>query len=100
MFKVYIKATDLIDRLRNDKAGVVSFEYVIVAACIVGAVAAVFGTTLLPWRAVTSDDRADGSRSTRGIVARSSRSPSQRPDDRTRGAQGAPRPPHLSGACI
>ncbi len=32
MIKVYIKATDLIDRLRNDKAGVVSFEYTIVAA--------------------------------------------------------------------
>lgn len=45
MFKVYIKATDLIDRLRNDKDGVVSFEYVIVAACIVAAVAAAFGNT-------------------------------------------------------
>ncbi len=44
MIKFYVKATDLIDRLRNDKAGVVSFEYVIVAACIVAAVAAAFGT--------------------------------------------------------
>ena len=44
MFKVYIKATDLIDRLRNDKDGVVSFEYVIVAACIVAVVAAALGT--------------------------------------------------------
>ena len=31
-------------RLRADKDGVVSFEYVIVAACIIGAVAAAFGT--------------------------------------------------------
>ncbi len=44
MLKVYVKATDLIERLRTDKDGVVSFEYVIVAACIVGAVAAVFGS--------------------------------------------------------
>jgi Flp pilus assembly pilin Flp len=31
-------------RLRTDKDGVVSFEYVIVAACIVAAVALAFGT--------------------------------------------------------
>jgi len=30
--------------LRTDQSGVVSFEYIIVAACIVGAVAAAFGT--------------------------------------------------------
>jgi Flp pilus assembly pilin Flp len=45
MLKYYIKTTDLLERLRTDKAGVVSFEYVIVAACIVAAVAAAFGTT-------------------------------------------------------
>jgi hypothetical protein len=44
MIKLYVKGADLIDRLRNDRAGVVSFEYVIVAACIVAAVAAAFGT--------------------------------------------------------
>ena len=44
MLKYYIKASDLLERLRTDKDGVVSFEYVIVAACIVGAVAAAFGT--------------------------------------------------------
>ncbi len=32
-------------RLCTNKDGVVSFEYVIVAACIVAAVAAAFGTT-------------------------------------------------------
>ena len=31
-------------RLSTDKDGVVSFEYVIVAACIIGAVVAAFGT--------------------------------------------------------
>jgi pilus assembly protein Flp/PilA len=45
MLKYYIKAGDLLDRLRADKDGVVSFEYIIVAACIIGAVAAAFGTT-------------------------------------------------------
>jgi pilus assembly protein Flp/PilA len=44
MLKYYIKASDLLERLRSDKDGVVSFEYVIVAACIVAAVAAAFGT--------------------------------------------------------
>ena len=41
MLKNYIEA---VKRLGTDKDGVVSFEYVIVAACIVGAVAAAFGT--------------------------------------------------------
>jgi pilus assembly protein Flp/PilA len=44
MLKFYVKASDLLTRLREDKDGVVSFEYVIVAACIIGAVAAAFGT--------------------------------------------------------
>jgi pilus assembly protein Flp/PilA len=44
MLKHYIKASDLLQRLRTDKDGVVSFEYIIVAACIIGAVAAAFGT--------------------------------------------------------
>jgi pilus assembly protein Flp/PilA len=40
----YVKAREAVKRLFTDKDGVVSFEYVIVAACIVGAVAAAFGT--------------------------------------------------------
>jgi pilus assembly protein Flp/PilA len=44
MLKSYIKTTEALQRLRTDQDGVVSFEYVIVAACIVGAVAAAFGT--------------------------------------------------------
>ena len=44
MLKYYIKTTEALRRLRTDKDGVVSFEYVIVAACIVAAVAAAFGT--------------------------------------------------------
>ncbi|MCC8938648.1 hypothetical protein H8A99_19745 [Bradyrhizobium sp. Arg68] len=43
MLKYYVRATDAIKRLGADKDGVVSFEYVIVAACIVAAVAAAFG---------------------------------------------------------
>ena len=44
MLKYYIKTTEALKRLRTDKDGVVSFEYVIVAACIVAAVVAAFGT--------------------------------------------------------
>ncbi|MBR0793490.1 hypothetical protein JQ631_30805 [Bradyrhizobium manausense] len=44
MLKHYFKAKEALSLLRADKEGVVSFEYVIVAACIVGAVAAAFGT--------------------------------------------------------
>ncbi len=44
MLKYYIKTTEALKRLRKDAAGVVSFEYVIVAACIVAAVAIAFGT--------------------------------------------------------
>jgi pilus assembly protein Flp/PilA len=45
MLKYYVKATETLKRLRTDKDGVVSFEYVIVAVCIVTAVLAAFGTT-------------------------------------------------------
>ncbi|WP_338831735.1 hypothetical protein [Bradyrhizobium sp. 27S5] len=45
MIKFYIQTTEAFKRLASDKGGVVSFEYVIVAACIVAAVAAAFGTT-------------------------------------------------------
>lgn len=44
MLKYYIKTTEAMKRLRDDKDGVVSFEYIIVAACVVAAVLAAFGT--------------------------------------------------------
>jgi Flp pilus assembly pilin Flp len=44
MLKYYIKTTEALKGLRKDQDGVVSFEYVIVAACIVGAVLIAFGT--------------------------------------------------------
>jgi Flp pilus assembly pilin Flp len=44
MLKYYIKTTEALKRLRADQDGVVSFEYVIVAACIVAAVVLAFGT--------------------------------------------------------
>jgi Flp pilus assembly pilin Flp len=43
MLKYYIKTTAALKRLRTDEDGVVSFEYIIVAVCIIGAVSAVFG---------------------------------------------------------
>ena len=45
MLKYYIKTTEALKRLSTDTDGVVSFEYVIVAACVVAAVPAAFGTT-------------------------------------------------------
>ncbi|MBR0690077.1 hypothetical protein JQ594_29500 [Bradyrhizobium manausense] len=44
MFKLCVQAVRALKDFRHAKEGVVSFEYVIVAACIVGAVAAAFGT--------------------------------------------------------
>jgi pilus assembly protein Flp/PilA len=44
MLKFYIQTSEVLKSLRADKSGVVSFEYVIVAACVVGAVIAAFGT--------------------------------------------------------
>jgi hypothetical protein len=44
MLKYYVKSAEALKALREDNDGVVSFEYVIVAACIVGAVVAAFGT--------------------------------------------------------
>jgi hypothetical protein len=44
MLKLYFKTREAVERLLTDKDGVVSFEYVIVAACIVGAVSLAFGT--------------------------------------------------------
>lgn len=43
MLKYYFETKEALKRLRTDQDGVVSFEYIIVAVCIVGAVGAVFG---------------------------------------------------------
>ncbi|MGH6752350.1 MAG: hypothetical protein ACREDP_09300 [Bradyrhizobium sp.] len=43
MLKYYVQATEALKRLRTDANGVVSFEYVIVAAAVVGAVVLAFG---------------------------------------------------------
>jgi hypothetical protein len=43
MLKSSFKAGEAVKRLRMDKDGVVSFEYLIVAACIVATVSAMFG---------------------------------------------------------
>ena len=45
MLRYYVKATEAFKRLRTDRDGIVSFEYVIVAACIIAVVAVVFGNT-------------------------------------------------------
>ena len=43
MLKYYIKAREALANLRANEDGVVSFEYVIVAALVVGAVGVAFG---------------------------------------------------------
>ncbi|WMT78212.1 hypothetical protein [Bradyrhizobium sp. Ash2021] len=45
MLKYYFKTTEALKNLRADQDGVVSFEYVIVAVCIIAAVLAAYGTT-------------------------------------------------------
>ena len=45
MLKYYVKTTEALKHLRADVNGVVSFEYVIVAACVVAAVLFAFGPT-------------------------------------------------------
>jgi hypothetical protein len=45
MLKTFIGIREAALRLRDNQDGVVSFEYVIVAACIVAAVLAAFGTS-------------------------------------------------------
>ena len=42
MLKYYIKTTEALKRLRTDKDGVVSLEYVVVAACVVAVVITAF----------------------------------------------------------
>ena len=44
MLRYCVKIAEALKRLRTDQDGVVSFEYIIVAACIIGAVAAAYGT--------------------------------------------------------
>jgi hypothetical protein len=45
MLKCYIKTREAWKRLREDTDGVVSFEYIIVAACVIAAVLFAFGPT-------------------------------------------------------
>ena len=45
MLKFYIQTREAVRSLHADQRGVVSFEYVLVAACIVGAVTLAFGTS-------------------------------------------------------
>ncbi len=45
MLRCYAKASQALSRLRTERHGVVSFEYVLVAASVVAAVVAAFGTS-------------------------------------------------------
>jgi Flp pilus assembly pilin Flp len=43
MLKYYVKTTEALKRLRADRDGMVSFEYIIVAACVIAVVSVAFG---------------------------------------------------------
>lgn len=43
MLRSYIRTATVLKQLRNDAKGVVSFEYVILAACIIAIVGTAFG---------------------------------------------------------
>ena len=43
MLKYYIKTREAVERLRTDEDGMVSFEYIIVAACVIAVVSVAFG---------------------------------------------------------
>ncbi len=43
MSKAYVLAVALLDRLRDDEGGVVSFEYIVVAGAVVTGLVAAFG---------------------------------------------------------
>ena len=45
MLKFYVKASETLRQLRSDEKGVVSFEYIIVAVCIITTVGLVFAAT-------------------------------------------------------
>ena len=45
MLKYYVKISDLLERLRRDKDGVASFEYIIVSVCIITTAGAAFSST-------------------------------------------------------
>ena len=45
MLKFYVNTTEALKRLRADNGGVVSFEYIIVAALIIGVVGAAYSKT-------------------------------------------------------
>ena len=54
MLKYYIKTTEALKRLRTDKDGVVSFEYIVVACMIVLVVGAAFAKTGPLYTAMTN----------------------------------------------
>jgi pilus assembly protein Flp/PilA len=69
MLKYYIQTTEALKRLLTDKDGVVSFEYVIVAACIVAVVAAAFAKTGPLSTALTGGITAIGTALTAAVTA-------------------------------
>jgi pilus assembly protein Flp/PilA len=69
MLKFYVKTCEAVKRLGTDQDGVVSFEYVIVAACIIAVVAAAFSNTGPLNAALTSGLSAIGTALSAAVTA-------------------------------
>jgi pilus assembly protein Flp/PilA len=65
----YIKAAEALKRLRADQDGVVSFEYLIVAACIIAVVSIAFGNGGALQTAMTTAISAIGTAITTAVAA-------------------------------
>jgi Flp pilus assembly pilin Flp len=69
MLTYYIKSTEALKQLRADTRGVVSFEYIIVAACIIAVVGAVFTNAGPLGTALTNGLTAIGTALTNAVSA-------------------------------
>ena len=68
MLKYYVKTTEALKRLGTDQDGVVSLEYVIVAACIIAIVSVAFGTNGSLQGALTNSLTAIGTALTNAVA--------------------------------
>jgi Flp pilus assembly pilin Flp len=69
MLKYYFKTTEALKRLRADHDGMVSFEYIIVAACVIAVVAGVFTQAGPLGTAMTDGLNAIGTALTKAVNA-------------------------------
>jgi Flp pilus assembly pilin Flp len=69
MLEYFVRTTEALKRLRTDQDGVVSFEYVIVAACIIAVVSVAFANNGALGTALSGGLTAIGSALTAAVTA-------------------------------